>query len=475
MPSPQASCILHLGLGAFHRAHQAVYMRQLHQLGETSWHIAAGNIRPGMHNTIATLLEQNGNFTLETITPDAQYTYKRIQSITRIFPYQPHLTDLIACGADRQTRIISFTVTEAGYYLDNNNKLDWQNHRELAEGLAAARQGKPGSILYSVLTAILRERMHDNATPVTLLCCDNLRYNGYRSRVGFMQFIEALDDSTLRAWVLANTTFPNTMVDRITPRPTGAVIQRVLDATGVHDQVAIMAEDFTQWVIEDSFANERPPWEKVGVEIVTEVAPYEEAKIRLLNATHAAIAWAGTLIGYKYIHQGIINQSIVAFVYNYTQDVIDILDTSEHAYPINLPRYRDSVFARFANEALQDTNARVSMDAFSKIPAQIVPTIYERLSRGKSIAQVAILPALFLAFLQRWHSGYLPFTYVDQAMDSQLAHAICEAKDPITAFASEPVLWGDIASDMRLIDALHLAKTRVDTFEKQHTLLQSSA
>ena len=184
--------ILHLGLGSFHRAHQAVYVHELRQQGDTGWAIAGGNLRPDMAETIAALQAQGGRYTLETVTPQGERSYMRIESIERIIPYQDDLAPLIAVGADAATRIISFTVTEAGYYLDAANQLDWANFPDLRADLAAVQAGQAGHTLYGGLVSILRARMAAGAGPVTLMNCDNLRHNGDRSRGGLLQFIDAL-------------------------------------------------------------------------------------------------------------------------------------------------------------------------------------------------------------------------------------------------------------------------------------------
>ncbi|MDO8250089.1 MAG: mannitol dehydrogenase family protein, partial [Rhodoferax sp.] len=437
--SPPSSrlTMLHLGLGSFHRAHQALYLHQLQQTGDRRWTLAAGNIRPDMADTIDALMAQHGAYTLETVTPQGERSYTRITSIQTVRPYDPDLSGLIRIGAAAGTRIISFTVTEAGYYLDARNQLDL-SFADLQADLAAARQGHPGSTIYGALTAILRARMQADAGPVTLLNCDNLRHNGERSRSGLLQFIALIDDGALFTWVQMNTSSPNAMVDRITPRPTPAVLARVKAATGVDDPAALMAESFIQWVIEDNFIAGRPAWETVGVEMVTSVQAYEEAKIRLLNATHSGIAWAGTLAGYQFIHEGTHDPVIRQFAYDYvTDDVMPVLDTPEHPSPLDLAKYRDVVLDRFGNPAIADTNQRVAMDGFAKIPGFIVPTIRERLARGESIASVAMLPALFLAYLQRWHAGLIPYAYQDQAIDPAIAHAMCAAADPIKAFCAD--------------------------------------
>jgi len=460
--------MLHLGLGFFHRAHQALYIQRLIESGDNGWVLAGGNTRPDMMELMASLAAQGGAYTLETVTPAGERSYTKITAIKTVVPYQPSLAGLIAIGADASTRIISFTVTEAGYYLDARNRLDL-SFSDLAADVAAARQGKPGGTIYAALTAILRERMRRSGGKVTLLNCDNLRHNGERFRGGLLQFIALLEDVGLHDWVLANTSSPNAMVDRITPRPTPDVAERVKHATGWADAAPVMSESFIQWVIEDEFSNGRPAWERVGVEMVESVNPYEEAKIRILNASHTGIAWAGTLVGYGFIHEGTRDPVIRQIAWDYvTLDAIPCLSTPEHPSPIDLAAYRDVVLERFGNPAIHDSNQRVAMDGYSKIPGFMAPTVRERLWKGAPIASVAMLPALFLAFLQRWHRGQIPYTYHDQAMDPGAAHAICDSADPVDAFCRDKVLWGPLAGDARLVREIRAASERVARFVQEH-------
>jgi D-arabinitol 4-dehydrogenase len=462
--------MLHLGVGSFHRAHQALYIHNLQVSGDQSWQLAGGNIRADMADTMAALAAQHGEYTLETITPAGVHDYTRVKSIHQVIPFEPTLAALIAVAAKPTTRIISFTVTEAGYYLDAKNILD-TSIADVSVDLELARKYAPGSTIYGALTAMLRQRMHSNAGQVTLLNCDNLRHNGDRSRSGLLQFITLLGDTDLLAWVNANTTSPNAMVDRITPRPTADVADRVLKATGWADAVPVMGESFIQWVIEDNFCAGHPAWENVGVEMVTSVAPYEEAKIRLLNAAHSCIAWAGTLVGYQFIHEGTHDAAIRKFAFDYaTDDVIPVLSTPEKPSLIDLAAYRDVVLDRFGNPAICDTNQRVAMDGYSKIPGFIAPTIRERLARGESIASVAVLPALFLAYLQRWHKGQIAYVYQDQSMNVEAAHIMCDAADPIVAYCADAILWGELANDPRLTAAIRQAYKEVNQFIENHKL-----
>jgi D-arabinitol 4-dehydrogenase len=454
--NPNTRIILHLGLGSFHRAHQAVYVQKLINSGDTNWVLAAGNIRPDMPE-VATALQQQGYYTLETISPDDVREYERIDAIRHVIAYDPSLRELIEIGAHSATGIISFTVTEAGYYLDEYNHLAL-NFKDLSEDIERVRLQQPGQTIYGALVSILRARMAQHGGKVTLLNCDNLRHNGERFRKGFLEFIDLLGDVELRAWVEANTSCPNAMVDRITPRPTPEVAERVLAATGKADAAALMSEAFIQWVIEDDFCAGRPDWEKVGVEMVASVNAHEEAKIRILNASHSCIAWAGTLVGYQYIHQGIQDERIRQLAYDYVNnDVIPCLSPST----IDLAKYRDVVLARFGNEAIRDTNQRVAMDGFSKIPGYIVPTFHDCLNKGIPFDSVAVLPALFLAFLQRWHRSEVAFEYHDQAMNPSVAHAMCAADDPVVAFCADVNLWGSLAGDAKLIEAIRRAGEKI--------------
>jgi len=456
----QAFTQLHLGLGSFHRAHQAVYLQHLHDLGDTAWELAGGNIRPDAEAVIEALIEQDGRYTLETVTPQGARNYKEIGSIKRVVRWDAELSGLTAIAVEPTTRIISFTVTEAGYYLDALDQLD-KSYPDLVSDLS----GETCCTLYGALARLLEARRVAAAGPVTLMNCDNLRSNGDRFAKGFKQFLELQGKSELLAWVNAHTSSPNSMVDRITPRPTPEVIERVRAAsTGVEDKAALSAEAFIQWVVEDHFIAGRPAWEKVGVELVEDVLPYEEAKIRLLNATHSCIAWAGTLAGYSYIHEGTLDSEIRQFAFDYvTEDVLPCLQPC----PLNLEEYRDVVLDRFSNPNIKDTNARVAMDGYSKVPGFILPTIRDRLDRNESINAVALLPALFLEFLRRERLGEVPYQYQDQLMEPGTAEAILNAVDPVSAFCSDRLLFNDLAGDERIVAAVRAAYVRAQTFAER--------
>ena len=371
---------------------------------------------PTWPDTVAALQRQRGEYTLETVAPSGERHYERIRSIQQHrCPYEPSLAGLIDVGADAATRIISFTVTEAGYYLDSNNRLD-PSYAELASDIA----GTTRSTIYGALAAILNERRKRGSGPVTLLNCDNLRSNGERFRAGFVDFLERRGDvdgaASLLAWVASSTSTPNDMVDRITPRPLPEVAQRVKAVTGLDDEAPVMAEQFIQWVIEDHFINGRPAWEKAGVEMVELGAavrggedPHPQLEPQLLRVGR-------NLVGLNFIHEGVANPAIRKMAFDYvTDDVIPSLETSSTRTRWTSPPTATSCSTASATRTCATRTNGSPPDGFAKIPGFLWPTFRECLARGASIAKTAKLPALFFEFLGRWHRGELPFEYQDRA------------------------------------------------------------
>ncbi|URW94136.1 D-arabinitol 4-dehydrogenase [Pantoea agglomerans] len=429
---------MHIGAGSFHRAHQAWYLHKLREQGDERWSIALGNIRNDAVPLLNQLAAQQGEYVLETVTPEGKRDYETITSLRKILPWDSNIRALIEQGASAETRVISFTVTEAGYYLTPAFTLD------LNQADVKADLGGDIRTLYGALSHILTQRVAQGGAPVTLLNCDNLRHNGERFRDAFLAFLTAKGDTTLADWVRTQTRSPNNMVDRITPRPTPEVAERVQAATGKQDGAAVMAESFIQWVIEDDFIAGRPALEKVGVELVESVLPWEEAKIRILNATHAAIAWAGTLIGLNYIDESTSHPAIYQLAHDYvTQDVIPSLSPS----PLDLADYRDVVLARFSNPYIKDTNQRVGADGLSKIPGMVTPTLQQCNQRGAQPTATAVIPALFFLFMQRWANDDLPYRYQDGALQADTLRKQFASADPLHAYLSDSALFAELASD----------------------------
>lgn len=454
---------MHIGAGSFHRAHQAWYLHKLREQGDNNWSIALGNIRDDAQPLLTQLAAQDGQYVLETVTPEGERAYETITSLGKILPWDESISELVNQGAEHETRVISFTVTEAGYYLTPEYDIDLTQNDIQADLNGDIRT------IYGALARILRQRLAAGGFPVTLLNCDNLRHNGERFRHAFLTFLSAKGDNELAHWVRDNTTSPNTMVDRITPRPTPDVAERVKIATGKSCAAPVMAESFIQWVIEDNFIAGRPALEQVGVELVESVLPWEEAKIRILNATHAAIAWAGTLIGLEYIDDSTRQPVIYQLAHDYiTQDVIPSLSPS----PLDLVEYRDKVLARFSNPFIKDTNQRVGADGLSKIPAMVTPTLCECYRRGVNPTATAALPALFFLFLQRWASGDLPYTYQDGILQPDALRTQFARPNALDAFLSDSALFGELAQNKSFHS---LVTERVADLQQRLKLSQDSS
>jgi D-arabinitol 4-dehydrogenase len=451
--TPTPHVWLHIGSGSFHRAHQAWYLHRLLVQGHKEWSIALGNIRQDGVPLLDALQAQNGQYVLETVTPQGERAYETITSIQKIIPWDNELAALVAQGADPRTKVISFTVTEAGYYLDNQFNLDQSNADVQADLNGGCRT------IYGAISHILARRIANQGGPVTLLNCDNLRHNGDRFHSGLLQFLTLRQQQSTLDWVKQNTRSPNTMVDRITPRPSPEVAVRVEQATGIKDRAPVMGEAFIQWVVEDDFIAGRPPLEQVDVEMVESVLPYEEAKIRILNASHSCIAWAGTLLGQSYIDESTRTEAICQMAYDYvTEDVIPSLSPS----PLDLEAYRDVVLERFSNPHIQDTNQRVAADGFSKIPGFIAPTLQECYQRGQTPRATAMLPALFFVYMQQWHLGQLPYEYQDGILDAAAVHALFDSADPLARFAADDKLFGSLAGKAEFSDLLRQSVARVN-------------
>ncbi|MGE9552982.1 D-arabinitol 4-dehydrogenase [Erwinia amylovora] len=446
---------LHLGAGAFHRAHQAWYLNQLHLKGDARWTLALANIRNSQtQETLQRLKAQKGRYTLELISPDGERHYQTITSVSKIILWDPGIRSLIEEGAHPDTRIISFTVTEGGYFLDDDGHLDL-GHPSIISDLS----GKSDPVtLYGALTRILRQRIESSAGPVTLLSCDNLRNNGDSVLAGLTAFVQASEDTVLLKWVRNNVSAPNSMVDRITPKFEEKIFSRLADQGINGDRVPLSCESFGQWVVQDRFIAGRPALEEVGVDFKDTVTPYEEKKVRILNASHSGVAWAGALMGKDYIDESLTPQ-VVQWIRNYVlQDVRMALELND----TDLREYCDTTLSRFSNRWVRDTTQRVSSDSIAKLHQYILPVIRAVYTQGGRPRATMILPALWMRFMQRQQKKTLLFVYEDRALNEVDFKAIFSADDPLRAFTESKKIWGGLAGHSQLYDDMLLALACVD-------------
>lgn len=370
--------IVHLGIGAFHRAHQAWYTDRAMDAGAgeghgRDWLIAGVSLRSA--GVADQLNPQDGLYTVAERSAAAT-RLRVVGAVREVVVAAGDEERAAALLASPAVRIVSFTVTEKGYARRADGILDG--------GLAEA----PGSI-YPLLAAGLRRR-RDAALPgLTLLSCDNLAENGHQLRRLLLDYLDARD-SALAAWTDGECAFPSSMVDRIVPATTPADRDAVERQLGLRDEGAVLTEPFSQWVIEDRFAGPRPRWEAVGAQIVSEVAPYETAKLRMLNGAHSALAYLGLERGHTYVHEAIADPALRPTIERLMRE--EAATSFDPAPGQDLAGYADALLARFANPALQHRLAQIAMDGSQKIPNRWLPVLAEHRRRGERCP--AILAAL---------------------------------------------------------------------------------
>lgn len=353
-----ATGIVHLGIGAFHRAHQAVYTDDVIAAGDRDWGIVGVSLRSA--EVARQMNPQDGLYSLCSRT-GAAAEYRVIGAVRSVLVAQQQVDAVIEALAAASAHVVTFTITEKGYCSDAHGDLD--------TALADERS------VYRYLAAALQRRRTRGLAGLTLLCCDNLAGNGPRLRRLLGQYLRARD-AALADWVEAQCAFPSSMVDRIVPAATAADHAAARNALGLEDAATVATEPFSQWVIEDRFAGRRPGWELHGAEIVADVRPYETAKLRMLNGAHSALAYVGLLRGYRHVHEAVAD----AFI----RRIVERLMREEAAPSVatapgqDLGRYADALLERFANAALNHRLEQIAMDGSQKIPQRWLETLVHR-------------------------------------------------------------------------------------------------
>lgn len=373
--------IVHLGIGAFHRAHQAVYVDDILAAGERDWAICGASLRSP--DTSDALVPQDGLYTV-AVRSGAGERPRVIGAVRRLLVAPADPDALIGAMADPAVRIVSLTVTEKGYCHDPATGELRQDHPDIIADLETplAPRSAPG-----FLVEALRRRHAAGLAPFTVLCCDNLPANGATvARV--VERFAALRDPDLGRWVEGEVAFPSTMVDRIVPATTDADRAAMATTLGVEDAWPVLTEPFTQWVIEDRFGAGRPRFEEAGAELVPDVAPYELMKLRLLNGSHSTLAYLGYLAGHETIADTMADQAFVRLI----RGLMDKEVTPTLTVPpgADLAAYKASLLERFTNPALKHRTWQIAMDGSQKLPQRLLATIRDRLEKGAPIARLAL-------------------------------------------------------------------------------------
>jgi len=382
--------VVHLGIGAFHRAHQAVYFDRV--LGEEGggWAICGVSLR--RRDVADAMNPQDGLYTV--LSRDAAADrFDVIGSVRQVLfaPEDPvRVVDALSAPS---TRIVSLTVTEKGYRHDPATGRLQPDHPEIVHDLAhpKAPRSAPG-----LLVAALARRRAAGLPPFTVLCCDNLPTNG-RIAGGIVAALARAGDPALADWIVETVPFPCTMVDRIVPAATDRERHLVREALGLEDRAAVVTEPFMQWVVEDRFAQGRPNLAAVGVELVEDVVPYETMKIRLLNGSHSTLAYLGYLAGYAHIRDAMQDQSFVRLM----RLLMDRTVTPALDVPVgyDIAAYKETLLERFANPTLAHTTYQIAMDGSQKLPQRFLETLAVCLERGIGFAPLALALAGWMRYV----------------------------------------------------------------------------
>lgn len=411
--------ILHFGLGNFHRAHQAYYTDLANRQGGEQWHITGVSLRSA--DVRDSLQPQECDYTLVISGQDGT-RYERITVLDRILVASEDTGAILAAIADADTKIITLTITEKGYYLASDTGCLEMSNPAIQSDLAG-----PESTIYGLLTHGLQMRRDRNSGPLTILSCDNLSANGDTLAAALDDYLTQADPS-LVGFVTQNVRFPNCMVDRITPATTEATLHNVKTATGWADAAPVATEAFSEWIIEDNFATSRPDWANTGAQFVPDVVPFELRKLRLLNGAHSYLAYAGTLRGHVFVNEAIADPVLAAGARAIMTEAAETLPAAIQA---TTPDYIASLLERFLNPHLQHKLRQIAMDGTLKLPIRLVTTWTDRHMNGlKSPAIEAAIGA--------WTSFAIAENSAGRALLDPQADAIaraCAGDDPVVALA----------------------------------------
>ncbi|GJM44136.1 MAG: mannitol 2-dehydrogenase [Gemmatimonadota bacterium] len=436
--------IVHVGVGGFHRSHEAYYTDALmNRSGASAWGICGVGLREADRRIGEILKAQDHLYTLIVKHPQGRIERAVIGSLVDFVLGCHDPGAAIARMAHADTRIVSLTITEGGYNFDPaTGDFDFSNVevRHDLEHPASPRT------VFGFLTAALRMRRSRDLPALTIQSCDNIQHNGDLTRRMLLDFARE-QDAELARWIEGEARFPNAMVDRITPVTTPEDVADLAAEAGLRDEWPVTCEPFAQWVIEDQFANGRPAWEEVGVHFVADVTPYEKMKIRLLNAGHSVLGWLGAIHGHKTIDGCVADPLFATYLRRFLDvEATPVLDPVEG---IDLERYKDELVGRFGNPNIKDSVARICLESSAKLPKFLIPTITENLAQGGSIRFATLVIAAWGYYCAKAVDGQgAPLEFVD-AMERELHQAARGTPEDSLSFLRLEAVFGDLVHDHR--------------------------
>jgi fructuronate reductase len=444
--------IVHIGPGAFHRAHQAAYVDALLHL-DPRWAISAVSLKSaGVRDALA---PQDGLYTLTTLGETRQV---RVIGAIR---------ELLVAAADREaafarltspeTRMVTLTVTEKGYCLNAQNALD-ESHPEIVQDWRTPET--PVSVM-GWLAEALRRRRSQAMPPFAVVSCDNLTNNGPTLRSALVTFAARRDPSLAR-WIETEVAFPRTMVDSITPATDDDLRQRVAEVTGLNDAWPVQRESFTQWVVEDLPFLREAPWEAVGVTLAADVSVYERAKLRLLNGAHSTLAYVGVLCGHETVREAMLDTDLERFV---TVMMREDVAASLAPAGLDLQAYIDAVLARFRSPGVRHLLSQIVWDGSKKLPVRLMGTVADALRAGRSVQRLTVPIAAWMRFVARQAKADVPIVDPDAAQLAALGKACNgEAEHDVGLFAGlQSVISRDLFAHDGFRQALQTAYQELST------------
>jgi mannitol 2-dehydrogenase len=435
--------IVHIGVGGFHRAHQARYVDDLMNRGlALDWGIVGIGLLPQDARMRDVLQAQDGLYTLVEKEPGGELRPRVVGSIVDYLFAPDDPEAVLRRMTDPATRIVSLTVTEGGYHVNQSTgEFDPSDPDVQADLVPGAT---PRTAFGYVVEALARRRAA-GVPPFTVMSCDNIQGNGHVAGAMIGAFA-ALRDPELAAWIAAEVAFPNSMVDRITPVTTDDDRDLLAMRFGVDDGWPVVCEPFSQWVLEEHFPLGRPPLEEAGVQVVADVEPYELMKLRLLNVGHQAIGYLGYLAGYRYAHEVSRDPLFVDFVLGYMEH--EGTPTLAPVPGVDLASYRRELVERFANPHIRDTLARLCAESSDRIPKWLVPVVRHQLDHDGEVRRSALVIASWARYAEGVDEQGAPIEVVDRRREEVMARAAQQRDDPL-AFLRDPALFGDLVDEPR--------------------------
>jgi mannitol 2-dehydrogenase len=438
--------IVHIGVGGFHRSHQALYLdAYAHQNPDSAWGICGVGLLEFDKRMRDALHSQDCLYTLVERSTEGDHA-RVIGSITK-YLYAPETRkEVIAALVDPRCRIVTLTITEGGYYyVEGTGEFD-ANHPTIQHDLHHP-QDPIGA--FGFLTAALDQRCREGLEPFTILSCDNLQGNGNIARKMLTAFVQ-LRDPELARWIGDHVTFPNCMVDRITPATTPSDVAMVAEQFGIDDAFPVVAEPFLQWVVEDKFCAGRPELETVGVQFTDDVHPYEMMKIRLLNASHLLIGYLGTLAGYSYVHEVMADPLIRQAVERLMNEVTPTL---QPVPGIDLDDYKKTLIERFANPKIRDQLPRLCLNSAAKLPKFVLGSLRDALRQGTDINYMSLTIAAWFRYLNGQDDQGNPISIDDPMADVLTERAHSGGADPRPLLGLSEI-FGDLSQSAQFVETV---------------------